>query len=191
MKLRVQIIFFLAALLLVAASSVMRRGNAGRPSTNGACCPLVFAPDAQAVASNTNQVATNAAAHPVMAYYFHGTVRCQTCLLIEALARTAVEQQFGAELGAKRLIWESVNYDLPENRHFLTDYKLPCPSLVLVLRQEGKPERWKLLADTWQLVHEPAKLNHYVQTEVRNFLNSQGQQISPNQTGVSHPPDHR
>ncbi|MGA4644835.1 nitrophenyl compound nitroreductase subunit ArsF family protein [Limisphaera sp. 4302-co] len=189
MKLRAQIIFFLAALLLMMAVAVMRRGNGIRPQSNGACCPFTLLPDSQSVARNTNQAVTNAAAHTVTAYYFHGTVRCETCLLIEALARAVVEQQFGADLAAKRLIWESVNYDLPENRHFLTDYKLTCPSLVLVLRQEGKPERWKLLADTWQLVHEPDKLISYVESEVRNFLDWQEQPIGPNQAGVLHSPN--
>jgi len=128
MKLRAQIIFLLAALLLMMAVAVMRRGNAIRHQSNGgACCPFTLLSDSQSVARNTNQVVTNAAAHTVTAYYFHGTVRCETCLLIEALARAVVEQQFGAHLAAKRLIWESVNYDLSENRHFLTDYKCPVP----------------------------------------------------------------
>ena len=51
-------------------------------------------------------------------------------------------RQFSAELAANRLVFTSVNYELPENAHFLTDYKLPCPSLVLVAerRQGGELE---------------------------------------------------
>ena len=77
-----------------------------------------------------------------------------------------------------------MNYELRENAHFLTDYKLPCPSLVLVKRKAGKEENWKLLADTWRLVHEPIKLNAYVETEVRTFLNGAKQPAGTNQSGL-------
>lgn len=126
--------------------------------------------DAKSLATATNQITTNATAQEVIAYYLHGTVRCETCLMIEQLAKAVIEQQFSAELAMNRLAFTSVNYELPENAHFLTDYRLPCPSLVLVRRTGGKEEAWKLLADTWQLVHEPIKLNAYVETEVRHFL---------------------
>ncbi len=128
----------------------------------------------------TNQKATSAAVQQVIAYYFHGTVRCETCLEIEKLAKNVVEQEFTAELATNRLVFTPVNYELPENAHFLTDYKLPCPSLVLVKQRYGKEENWKLLADTWQLVHEPFKLNAYVENEVRNFLNGAKQPAGTN-----------
>lgn len=180
MKTPARIIFFGAILLVVAAASWVRRGENASPGGHGAaCCPLPFAPKEQPVASKpdplTDQTPTSVAPQTLIAYYFHGTVRCETCLLIEASARTVVEQQFAGELTANRLTWQSVNYDLPENRHFLTDFKLPCPSLVLVSQQEGKPPRWKLLGDTWQLVGEPSKLSDYVATEVRKFLGEPGQ----------------
>ncbi len=71
------------------------------------------------------------------------------------------------------------------------DYKLPCPSLVLVRQRNGKDEKWKLLGDTWQLVHAPPKLNSYVKTEVRNFLSGREQQTITNQFNLPSTPDHR
>jgi len=115
----------------------------------------------------------------VIAYYFHGTVRCESCLLIEQQARTVIEQRFGNELAAGWLIWESVNYDLPQNKHFLTDYNLPCPSLVLVWQADGKTEQWRLLGDTWELVRDPPKLSEYVETEVRKVLGGQVNENTP------------
>jgi hypothetical protein len=57
----------------------------------------------------------------VIAYYFHGTVRCETCLNIEKQAHELVMSRFAAELASERLVFKPVNYDKPENAHFSKD----------------------------------------------------------------------
>lgn len=116
---------------------------------------------------------TNAPSQQVIAYYFHGTVRCETCQKIEQQAKEVIERQFKLQLNAQRLVFKPLNYDLPANAHFLSDYKLPCPSLVLVCQKDGAAEKWKLLGDTWELVASPAKFNRYIETEVGKFLRDQ------------------
>lgn len=150
----------------------MQRGerSAAVGRNGGACCPLMAGLDTKLFAVGTNQTTTNAVAHQVIAYYFHATVRCETCLLIEAQAKAVIAEQFSAELAANRLMFTSVNYELPENAHYLTDYQLPCPSLVLVRQKDGKAEKWKLLGQVWEFAHEPARLSNYLATEVATFL---------------------
>lgn len=106
----------------------------------------------------------------VVAYYFHKTIRCEMCLAVEKQAREAIERRFPKELAAKRLVFKPLNYDEPENVHFLVDYKLQCPSLVLVRQQGGKDKKWKLLDKTWEHIVDPAKFNSYVESEVRKML---------------------
>lgn len=106
----------------------------------------------------------------VIAYYFHGTMRCETCLKIERQAREAIERRFAVEVAEKRLVFQPVNYDQPENAHFLKDYKLACPSLVLAREMGGKEQDWKLLGQTWECVHIPPKLNLYIEEETSKFL---------------------
>lgn len=113
--------------------------------------------------------ATNATAQ-VIAYYFHGTVRCETCLKIEKQVREFIEQRFQQELATNQLVFRPINYDLQENSHFLQDYKLPCPSLVLVWQENGKDVRWQMLGQTWTLVETPASLDQYVEKEVGGCL---------------------
>jgi hypothetical protein len=153
----------------------MKRGarsdNAGWSC--GACCSFLPAPGALPLPSVTNGTTTNAPSQQVIAYYFHGTVRCETCLKIEKQAKEAIERRFQTELDAQRLVFKPVNYEQPENTHFLQDYKLPCPSLVLVRQKDGKDEKWTLLGDTWQLIGEPVKFNNYIETEVNKFLRDQ------------------
>ena len=75
----------------------------------------------------------------VVAYYFHATVRCATCRMIESYSREVVEQKFGADIAKGRLEFKLVNLQLPENKHFVKDYQLFTKSLVLVAStREGR-----------------------------------------------------
>jgi hypothetical protein len=47
-------------------------------------------------------------------YYFHGTMRCETCLMTEQFAENVLEQEFAQELERGTLSWRPVNVDLPE-----------------------------------------------------------------------------
>ncbi len=106
----------------------------------------------------------------VIAYYFHGTVRCETCLKIEKQARELINGRFAAQVACERLVFKPVNYDKPENAHFLIDYKIPCPSLVLVRQRGGKDQDWKFLDQTWDFAHLPPKLDEYIEEETSKFL---------------------
>ncbi|MCX6902971.1 MAG: nitrophenyl compound nitroreductase subunit ArsF family protein [Verrucomicrobia bacterium] len=143
---------FLGALFLAAVAGAA--AAADRPAVNS--------PAPAATANATNE--------QVIAYYFHGTMRCETCLKIEKQARETIERQFQKEIYEKRLVFKPVNYDKPENAHFLKDYKLPCPSLVVVRQKGGKDEKWKLLGETWDLIANPFKLNEYVEREVGKIV---------------------
>lgn len=175
MKSLTLILLVLALLLCVAIvtspRSTARLGTAGGV---GACCPPAVVPEPERVAAPADPPAVPVRAEQVIAAYFHGTARCEACLLTEQATRAVVEQHFGPELAAQRLSFVSVDYDLPENARFLTAYQLPCPSLVLVRQAAGDDLEWKLLAETWQWVHEPLQLEHYIETEVRSFLAGEG-----------------
>lgn len=170
----------------------MQRGarSAAAGRNGGVSGPLMAGLDTKLHVVGANRITTNAAVQQVIAYYFHATVRCETCLLIEAQTKAVMERQLSAELEANRLVFLSVNYEQPENAHFLTDYKLPCPSLVLVKQKDGQEEEWKLLGEVWQLAHDPEKLNRYVETEVRAILSGQEQQTSTGQVELLRAPDH-
>ena len=58
----------------------------------------------------------------IMAYYFHGNVRCATCMKIEAYTAESITTSFTNELSAGLIEWNIVNTDEPENEHFVKDY---------------------------------------------------------------------
>ncbi len=109
----------------------------------------------------------------VIAYSFHGTLRCSTCLLVEQEAAAAVRDSFQGELLDGSLAWHSVNIRLPENRHFSTEYQVASWGLVLVAYHGTAPGDWRSLALAGELVRsDPAAFRRYVTAEVRAFLNN-------------------
>jgi len=110
------------------------------------------------------------AEHVVVAYYFHGTSRCSTCLRIEQYAREALEAGFPEELESGTLEWYAVNVEEPQNYHFVEDYDLATRSLVLVETEGGEQTRWKNLQRVWELVADREAFMAYVQQETGSYL---------------------
>lgn len=137
------------------------------------CSDAPDQPEAKAVAGAPPVAAAAAPAAEavqVIAYYFHRTVRCETCLRIEKQAHEVITNRFGAEVAMERLVFKPVNYEQPENAHFLGDYELGGPSLVLVRQKGGKDVERKVLGQTWEYAHVPPRLDLYVEEETRKFL---------------------
>jgi hypothetical protein len=127
--------------------------------------PLGISVSATPQASSPEQVP-----HKVIAYYFHTNTRCSTCIKIEQYSHEAIEQGFPNELKNGTLEMRVVNYEQPENRHFIQDYKLVSKSLVLVNVVNGKQTKWTNLKLVWQLTGRKDAFLNYVRKEVRGYL---------------------
>ena len=106
----------------------------------------------------------------VVAYYFHGRVRCVSCVKIETLSRKAVTDGFPKDLTKGRLEFRDVNVEEPGNRHFIEDYRLTSQSLVIVEYRDGRQVRWKNLEKVWTLLHSEKEFVPYVQEGVSSYL---------------------
>jgi hypothetical protein len=105
----------------------------------------------------------------LVAYYFHGTSRCSTCLKMEKYAREAVEESFGDDARSGRVQWLAVNYDEPANEHFVKQYELFASALVLVSGQ-GDVRQWQKLERIWDLVGDEPAFKAYVIHQVTSML---------------------
>jgi hypothetical protein len=105
----------------------------------------------------------------LVVYYFHGKVRCENCDNVQAYTAEAVRDGFADELRWGTIRWQVVDFDQPQNAHFLADFRLVGTSVVLAEIRGGKPVRSRLLAEVWTLVHEKRQMVEYVQAEVRSF----------------------
>ena len=121
-------------------------------------------------ASDEQTAAPKSGSHKVIAYYFHTSTRCSTCIKIEEYSHKAIEQGFPEELKNGILELRVVNYERPENRHFIQDYKLVTKSLILVNLIDGKQTGWTNLKLVWQLYKKEDAFLNYVRQEVRRYL---------------------
>lgn len=106
----------------------------------------------------------------IIAYYFHGTYRCSSCIKIEEWSYEAIRNGFSAALEEGKLLWKPVNIEKPENRHFTKEYNLYTKSLIIVEMNGKNQVRWKNLTKVWELLRNQQKFFSYVTQEVGVYL---------------------
>ena len=103
-------------------------------------------------------------------FYFHGNFRCANCKKIEQYSREAIEKYFTEQLKTKALIFNVINIDLSENKHFVEDYKLYTRSLIIAEFKDGKQVKWKNLTKVWDYLNSKDKFYEYVRSEIQKYL---------------------
>jgi hypothetical protein len=106
----------------------------------------------------------------VVVYYFHRTLRCQTCLAIEDLAAFAITQNLIGEIERGALAWRPVNVDQEADAHFVDDFALETQALVVAAYHEGALLRWRNLEKVWDLHPTPDAFDAYVLAAVHEFI---------------------
>jgi hypothetical protein len=106
----------------------------------------------------------------VVAYYFHGTFRCPTCLKLEQYSKEAIETNFKDALSSGKLEFEAINVEDKDNEHYASDYQLYTKSLILSLVKDGKEVKWKNLDKIWEYVGNKQRYLDYVKSGVDDFL---------------------
>jgi len=106
----------------------------------------------------------------LVAFYFHTSQRCVTCVAIENYTKEALNSKFGDALRKGIVEWRVVNVEQPQNRHFIRDFRLVSPSVVVVRLENGKSVKWQTLDKTWTLVRNKAQFIQYVQSSIDKFL---------------------
>ncbi len=108
--------------------------------------------------------------HKVIAYYFHNTMRCVTCLKIEKLAEQALREELAHAFESGELEWHALNMEEPAYQHFALDYGLVTSSLVLVSMQDGEQRDWVNMDKVWELVHDEVAFQQYVVEQAQEYL---------------------
>ncbi len=164
------ITFLLGAFVVVSLAWTLTRPwreRQGTPLSSASSAPLSGELNGYPIPGVTLAPSTR-----LVAMYFHGTTRCATCFAIETHTREALTAHFSAELANKTLLWVPINIDAPENKRFLSHYKLYVKSLVIASVRDGVQRRWKNLDGVWDHVDNPLAFQSYVGAEVKAFLDS-------------------
>ena len=106
----------------------------------------------------------------VIAYYFHGTMRCPTCHKLEQYSKEAIETNFKDALASGKLEFKVVNIEDRGNEHYGRDYQLYTKSLILSLVKDGKQIKWKNLDKIWEYVGNKQRFHDYVKSGVADLL---------------------
>jgi hypothetical protein len=119
-------------------------------------------------AASSNSDKNNTA---VIAYYFHPTIRCHTCLTIEAEAGRAIKNHFSQQIAKENLLWMPFNLDEPGSEDFKKQFDVSGSTLVIAKMQDGKVTDFKKLEKVWQLVGDNQAFSAYVVDEINGYLN--------------------
>lgn len=155
-----------AALLFLHAGAPV--GGTAQAAAGAAGPPAAIAADG----GGENAMAGEPAAKEsrFVVYYFHGARRCRTCRTIEAYAEEVVRSRFAEQLNSGALEWRAVNYDEPENEHFIRDFGLVSSSLVIVEMQAAEPVRFSVLQQAWSLVRDKPGFDRYVHQSILDYM---------------------
>ena len=107
----------------------------------------------------------------VIAYYFHRTMRCPTCLAIEANTARVIEENYPQHIADGTLMWIPFNLDDPGGEEFEKEFDVSASTLVLSKMTNGNNTEYKKLEKVWDLIGNPVKFDDYVQGKVKQFLN--------------------
>jgi hypothetical protein len=115
-------------------------------------------------------VAFAAPKNQVRVYYFYTDYRCARCYKFELYTKKAMETYFSNEIADGEVVYQAVNTDKKENKHFLQDYQLFTKSTVVSLVKDGKEVHYKNLDKIWQLVGDEQQFVEYIKGETDAYL---------------------
>lgn len=162
------LLFVAGSIVFLVVSETRRPADSASPPPTGASQALPGQESSKT--ANVSPDSAPARHAGTVAYYFHGTMRCPTCLKMEQYAREAIEEAFAAEMDAGLIEWHGVNYDEPANEHFLKEYGLTASALVVVGASSGGPGQWRNLDRIWDLVNDEGAFKAYVVEAVTAML---------------------
>lgn len=149
--------FFLPMVILAVA------GAAAAPPAAGKDSSLINKPLLSSKSAHSKAVTV---------YYFHKSIRCPTCLLIEELTRIAYNEIAASDRTRGSITLKIINTDVAGNEDYERLFPIGAPQGVVVAEgEEGtKPVRWKNCEKIWDLTDTIDSLQHYIRTEIESFL---------------------
>jgi len=102
--------------------------------------------------------------------YFHATIRCESCLLIERQSREIIEQEFSKNLKEGTLKFHSLDFQDEQNSELVETYEIETQTLVVRMTTDNKVIKWKKLEKIWDYLNNYEKFRQYIIREINEYL---------------------
>jgi hypothetical protein len=99
-----------------------------------------------------------------IAYYFHPTARCESCINLENYIKELIELKYSD----KGFSFKEVNIEQKENEHYRKDYELQFSSVII---ENLENKKWKNLDSIWSFTNDKDKFIKYSESEINQFMN--------------------
>jgi hypothetical protein len=106
----------------------------------------------------------------LIAYYFHPTARCHTCLNIENFTKEVIQTKFEKEVKNGTITFLALNIEDSLNEHYINDYNLRFSSLILAKLENNKRVKWKNLEHVWKFANDKEQFFKYASIEIKSYF---------------------
>lgn len=118
-----------------------------------------------------NDPAHNTARSSVIAYYFHRTIRCVSCITVEFVTGQTIEKAFKQQIHDGRLTWMRINLDENGGQEYEKQFGVSRSALIVAKVDDRGEVQYKELTKVWELLSDPDALSKYVENEINEYLN--------------------
>ena len=105
----------------------------------------------------------------IQVFYFHTRARCVSCRLIEDFTKKAVEANFADLITENKISFAALNYQEAGNNHYISQFGLYMPTVVIAKYQDGKMQNWKSLNQVWNLTRDENEFITFITNEVKGI----------------------
>lgn len=99
---------------------------------------------------------------------FHATSRCYSCNKMAELIKKTLEEKFKWDLDSGRIVFQEINWELPENKDIVSKYKATGLSLFI-----NEIENWNdnIQEETtlWRLLEDEEKFKNYLSDKINKL----------------------
>ena len=103
--------------------------------------------------------------------FFHAKVRCPTCSAMERLVKQTLETDFQDEIRTGVFDFRILNYESPESKRIVEQYKIATATVLLFEQKEGKFTDGRNLAELcWKLVGDEPAFKKMIKKQLDGFM---------------------
>ncbi len=108
-------------------------------------------------------------AEKIEVFHFHATQQCWSCITIADFTQKTLTNRYPNELENGRIVYRSIDIDLPENKEVAQKYNATGSALFINLIYDGKDHISEDVA-VWRLVNSETQFTKYLGDKLEKYL---------------------